>query len=89
MGINETELKLPDMPDCWKTCGACSSDELLVSDVFVKPGVQLNLGDPLIEVETDKTTIEIPAAQSGYVINVLVEVGDSLFADSVILTFRK
>ncbi len=81
-------LTLPQMPDCWDSCGACSGDELLVAGLLVEEGGELYRGEPFIEIETDKTVMEIPAPCSGQVAEVLVKVGDALTEETVILTLH-
>ncbi|HMD59511.1 MAG TPA: FAD-dependent oxidoreductase, partial [Steroidobacteraceae bacterium] len=46
-----------------------------VIDVLVKPGDQLELETPLITLETDKATMDVPASAAGKVIEVLVAKG--------------
>ena len=73
------------MPDCWETCGACSGGDILVSDLFIEVGFQVMLGDPIMEIETDKTTLEIPAPCSGEVLRVYVDIGDELDQETPIV----
>ncbi len=46
-----------------------------VIDVLVKPGDQLELETPLITLETDKATMDVPASAAGKVLEVLVAKG--------------
>ncbi len=57
-----------------------------VIDVHVKPGDRLSLDDPLITLETDKATMDVPATQPGTVVSVAVKVGDRIGAGDLILT---
>lgn len=52
--------------------------------VYIKAGDYVAAGDTLINLKTDKYTIDMPAAAAGYVAEVCVEVGDEVSADDVI-----
>jgi len=43
---------------------------------LVEPGVAFKRGDPILEVETDKTVVEFPALGDGKLVESLVELGD-------------
>src|SRR5258706_4636715 len=49
---------------------------VLVIDVLVKPGDQIALEAPLVTLETDKATMDVPATVAGRVVEVLVARGD-------------
>lgn len=49
-----------------------------VIEVFVQPGSQVNVEDPLIALESDKATIDIPAPFAGIVSAVKVKPGDTV-----------
>ena len=53
---------------------------------LVAPGDHFERGDPLIEVETDKTVVEYPALGSGTLAETLVSAGDSVPVGAVIAT---
>ena len=42
---------------------------------LVEPGQPFKRGDPLLEVETDKTVVEFPALGDGILVDALVELG--------------
>ncbi|CAM3220751.1 Acetyltransferase component of pyruvate dehydrogenase complex [Deinococcus saxicola] len=73
-----TELKLPDVGD--------NIEKGTVVTVLVKAGDTIAEGDPIIEIETDKAVIEVPASEGGTVEAVSVNVGDSVSVGGVILT---
>ncbi len=56
--------------------------------VHVKAGDAVDLDDTLIEMETDKAVVEIPATRKGRVAQVLVAEGDELKVGDVILTIE-
>ncbi|WKL33089.1 biotin/lipoyl-containing protein [Sinorhizobium meliloti] len=45
---------------------------------LIKPGDSFSRGDPIIEIETDKTIAEFPALGDGRLKEVLVEIGDMI-----------
>ena len=73
-----TELKLPDVGD--------NIEQGTVVTVLVKPGDQITEGQPVIEIETDKAVVEVPASAGGIVEAVQVKVGDSVKVGDVLLT---
>ncbi|WP_317931617.1 dihydrolipoyllysine-residue acetyltransferase [Halioxenophilus sp. WMMB6] len=49
-----------------------------VIEVSIKPGDQLNAGDTVAVLETDKATVEVPATSAGVVQVVVIKVGDKI-----------
>ena len=56
-----------------------------VLDVFVSVGDTIVVDQGLIEVETDKATVEVPSTHAGKVVELKVNAGDSLAAGGTIL----
>ncbi|GGR98836.1 dihydrolipoyllysine-residue acetyltransferase [Deinococcus sedimenti] len=73
-----TELKLPDVGD--------NIEQGTVVTVLVKAGDSVTEGQPIIEIETDKAVIEVPAEAAGTVEAVNVSVGDTVKVGGVIAT---
>ncbi|MBX8466493.1 dihydrolipoyllysine-residue acetyltransferase [Deinococcus sp. RIT780] len=73
-----TELKLPDVGD--------NIEQGTVVTVLVKPGDTVTEGQPIIEIETDKAVVEVPAEAAGTVEAVNVTVGDTVKVGGVIAT---
>jgi len=59
-----------------------------IIEVMANPGDQIAAEDPLITLESDKATIEIPSPQAGTVVEVLVRVNDRVSQGDVILTME-
>lgn len=59
-----------------------------IIEISVKPGDQVNKDDPLITLESDKASMEIPAPFAGTVESVKVKVGDKVAAGSLIVTLQ-
>jgi dihydrolipoamide dehydrogenase len=57
-----------------------------VIEVHVSPGQELKQDDPIVTLESDKATMEVPAPQAGTVKAVHVKVGDRVSEGSLILT---
>jgi pyruvate dehydrogenase E2 component (dihydrolipoamide acetyltransferase) len=57
-----------------------------VISVFVAPGDVIAKDAPLVELESDKATMEVPASSAGVVHEVRVRVGDHVSPGSVIVT---
>ena len=74
------ELRVPDLGE--------GIESAQVTGVLVKPGDSVNAGDPVIEVETDKASMPIPAEQAGTVEEVLANEGDTLNVGDPILKLK-
>ncbi|MDO8436623.1 MAG: dihydrolipoyllysine-residue acetyltransferase [Nitrosomonadaceae bacterium] len=59
-----------------------------VIEVLVKPGDTVKMEDPLISLESDKATIEVPSPFDGVIKEVGVKVGDKVSEGSLILTME-
>jgi pyruvate dehydrogenase E2 component (dihydrolipoamide acetyltransferase) len=62
------EFKLPDLGE-----GVAEGE---IARWLVEVGQQVDEDDPLVEIQTDKTTVEIPSPASGTVARILVEAGE-------------
>ena len=56
-----------------------------VIEILVKSGDQIKKNDPLITIESDKSSVEIPSTISGKVENIAVKVGDKVSKDDLLL----
>ncbi len=73
-----TEVKLPNLGD--------NIEGADVLRVLVKPGDTVTAQTAVVELETDKATVEVPAEVSGTVEKVLVKAGERAKVGQVILT---
>jgi pyruvate dehydrogenase E2 component (dihydrolipoamide acetyltransferase) len=71
-----TEVKVPDIGDF---------SDVPVIEVLVKPGDTVQAEDPLVTLESDKATMEVPSPVSGRVKDVVVKVGDKVSEGTLIL----
>ncbi len=75
--MSDVEVRVPDIGDF---------DDVDVIDVHVKPGDALAAEDPLITLETDKASMDVPAPRAGKVVSVAVKTGAKVKAGDLILT---
>ena len=64
-----TEVLVPDIGDF---------DSVDVIEILVKPGDEVSLDTPLITLESDKATMEIPSTVAGRVVRVIAQLGDKV-----------
>jgi pyruvate dehydrogenase E2 component (dihydrolipoamide acetyltransferase) len=57
-----------------------------VIDVLVKPGDSVKIEDPLIALESEKATMEVPSSHAGVVESISVKVGDKVNEGTMLLT---
>src|SRR6266487_1029938 len=72
-----TEVKVPDIGDF---------ADVPIIEVHVKTGDRVNEEDPLVTLESDKATMDVPSPLSGTVRDVPVKVGDRVSEGALILT---
>lgn len=65
-----------------------STVEVEVTQVFVTPGQALAVGDPVVEVETDKVTMVVEAEHAGTVREVRAVAGEVLEIGDVLCTIE-
>jgi dihydrolipoamide dehydrogenase len=61
-----------------------SAHDVEVVDVLVKPGDVVEVDTPLVTLETDKASMDVPSASAGTVAEVLLKRGDKASAGTVI-----
>jgi|HigsolmetaAR202D_1030399.scaffolds.fasta_scaffold00036_8 pyruvate dehydrogenase E2 component (dihydrolipoamide acetyltransferase) len=71
-----SKITVPDLGDF---------HDVEVIDVMVKPGDKIDVDTPLITLETEKATMDVPATAAGVVKEVVVKKGDRVSKGSVIL----
>jgi len=64
--VSRADVACPDIGDF---------KDVLVIDVLVKPGDVIKQEDPLVTLETDKATMDVPSTAAGRVVDVLVARG--------------
>jgi len=74
-----TEVRVPDIGDF---------TDVPIIEVHVSPGDEVALEDPLVTLESDKATMDVPAPEAGVVKQLCVKTGDRVSEGSVILTLE-
>jgi len=74
--MSTVEIKVPDIGDF---------KDVPIIEVFVKPGDAVKAEDPLIALESDKATMDVPSPSAGTVKDLKVKVGDRVSQGKVIL----
>jgi pyruvate dehydrogenase E2 component (dihydrolipoamide acetyltransferase) len=75
--VATTEIAVPDIGDY---------QDVPVIEVHVAPGDVVAEEDPLVTLESDKATMDVPATASGKVEEVRVKVGDTVSEGAVVVT---
>ncbi len=73
------EIKVPDIGDF---------SDVPVIEIHVKPGDTIAEEDPLLTLESDKATMDIPAPMAGTVVELKVSAGDRVSEGTVILSIE-
>ena len=71
-----TEVKVPDIGDF---------ESVEIIEVICKKGDTVSVEDPLISVESDKATMDVPSPIAGVIREIKVKVGEKISAGSLIL----
>jgi pyruvate dehydrogenase E2 component (dihydrolipoamide acetyltransferase) len=72
-------IKVPDIGDF---------ADVEIIEIHVKPGDEIQAEDPLITLESDKASMDVPAPQSGRVSEILVKLGDRISEGSEIIVLE-
>ena len=59
-----------------------------VIEVLVKPGDKVNKNDPIVTIESDKSSLEIPSPSSGEIKDLKVKIGDKVSEGSILATIE-
>ncbi len=73
------EVRIPEMGD---------SKGVTVVDVLVKKGSEIRVDDPLITLETEKASMDVPSTVNGIVDSVNLKKGDEVAAGALIATVQ-
>src|SRR5471032_279170 len=72
------DIKVPDIGDF---------KDVPVIEIYVKVGDTVKAEDPLVSLESDKATMDVPAPRGGLVKAILAKIGDTVSEGSVIMQF--
>jgi len=71
------ELLVPDIGDF---------EEVEIIELLVKKGQKINKNDPIVTLESDKSSVEVPSTHKGEVENISIKVGDKVSKGDLLLT---
>jgi dihydrolipoamide dehydrogenase len=74
-----TEVRVPDIGDF---------TDVPIIEIHVSAGDEVSVEDPLVTLESDKATMDVPAPQAGTVKQLSVKIGDRVSEGSVLLTLE-
>ena len=73
------QLRVPDLGDF---------ADVEVIEILVLPGDVIAVEDPLITLETDKASMDVPASDAGTIVSVDVRVGDRVSTGTAVVTIE-
>lgn len=73
------QIKIPDIGDF---------SDVPVIEVLVNEGDEVNAEDPIITLESEKATIEVPSPESGTVVKMLVKEGDAVSEGTAMMELK-
>ena len=73
------EVKVPNIGDF---------KEVEIIEVLVKNGDKINKGDPIITLESDKSSVEVPSPYSGKILNINIKIGDKVSEGDTVLVIE-
>ena len=73
------QLTVPDLGDF---------EDVEVIEILVSPGDRIAIEDPLLTLETDKASMDVPASHAGTVVSVDVDVGARVSSGAGIVTIK-
>ncbi len=79
MSSDPTEVRVPDIGDF---------TDVPIIEIHVSAGDEVAVEDPLVTLESDKATMDVPAPQAGTVKQLSVKLGDRVSEGSVLLTLE-
>ncbi|HEY2818326.1 MAG TPA: dihydrolipoyl dehydrogenase [Casimicrobiaceae bacterium] len=77
--MSSVDIKVPDIGDF---------TDVPVIEVFVKPGDSVKIEDPLVTLESDKATMDVPSPSAGVIKDLKLKVGDKVSEGSIIATLE-
>jgi dihydrolipoamide dehydrogenase len=75
--MSTVEVRVPDMGD---------AKDVKVVEVLVKKGDKIALEEPLITLESDKASMDVPSSVAGVIATMEIKVGDTVSAGALIAT---
>ena len=73
------EILVPDIGDF---------EKVEIIEVLVKPGDNVKKNDPLITLESDKSSVEVPSTEEGVIESINVKIGDKVSKGDLLLSLN-
>ncbi len=73
------DISVPDIGDF---------KDVEVIEILVKPGDQIKKNDPIVTIESDKSSVEIPSPSEGKIKDLKVKIGDKVSEGSILATIE-
>ena len=70
-----TEISVPDIGDF---------ESVEIIEILVKPGDTINKNDPIVTLESDKSSVEVPSPFTGKISSLKVKIGDKVSKGNVL-----
>ena len=70
-----TEISVPDIGDF---------ESVEIIEILVKPGDTINKNDPIVTLESDKSSVEVPSPFAGKISSLKVKIGDKVSKGNVL-----
>jgi dihydrolipoamide dehydrogenase len=77
--LSDLEVRVPDIGDF---------ADIPIIEILVAPGDEVAVEDPLVTLESDKATMDIPSPATGTIGQLRVKIGDRVSEGSVLLTLE-
>ena len=83
-GINKTtnmttKIIVPDIGDF---------ENVEIIEVLTKPGATIKKNDPVVTLESDKSSVEVPSPFEGKISSIAVKIGDKVSKGSILATIE-
>ena len=83
-GINKTlnmatKITVPDIGDF---------ENVEIIEILTKPGAKIKKDDPVVTLESDKSSVEVPSPFSGKISSLEVKIGDKVSKGSILATIE-
>ena len=83
-GINKTsimaiKITVPDIGDF---------EKVEIIEILTKPGAIIKKNDPVVTLESDKSSVEVPSPFSGKISSLEVKIGDKVSKGSILATIE-
>lgn len=76
----QIEIRVPDIGDF---------EDVEVVEILVAPGDQVQSDEPIVSIESDKATMEVPTPAAGLIVEMRVSLGDLVSEGSVLALLEK